>query len=537
MLSRRKFFRSSVLAATTTSVGFPHLARSADQLQATPGQKPRRIIHLVADGMSMGTLTCADHFSQLVRGRGLTWLELCKRPGAQMAWMNMRSLNSLVTDSSAAASSWGCGTRVINGMVNQLGDETPLKTLYELFKEAGWKRALVSTAEITHATPAGFAACVNDREKGSIIAAQYLEREVDLLLGGGQKFFDAKYRKDKRDLLADFRRAGYVVMDSLTELEAAPANQRWLGTFDRSHLPFMLDQMHNPKTQAKVPTLPAMTRAALKWLEKEPRFILQVEGGRVDHGVHNNDAAAAMREQIAFDEALDLCVEFQKQEPDTLLVITTDHGNANLGLNGMGLEYGQSLWMFAKMQNVRSSFAEMLKPLKRRPAVEPEKTENAEELEKAREKAMTQAEKDREKARKKKEEENVATPTEIVEIIEAGTGYKLPYRKAELLALCLAKRGEAIYDMFKEDVCALGQAMANYLGIAFTGNAHTADYVPLMALGPGAERFRGFIQNTEVFYNYLALADIDFRNPDEPLITAGGPEARDVENTESYKYA
>ena len=87
----------------------------------------------------------------------------------------------------------------------------------------------------------------------------------------------------------------------------------------------------------------------------------------------------------------------------------------------------------------------------------------------------------------------------------------------------------------KEDVCALGQLMANYWGIGFTGNAHTADYVPVIALGPGSDRFRGFIQNTEVFYNYLAFANIDFRNPDEPLITAG-PDAHQVEDIASYSH-
>src|SRR4051812_13161080 len=171
MFSRRTFLRNSTVVAATGAVGFPHIAKSADQLHATLGQKPKHIIHLVADGMSMGTLTCADHLSNIVRGRGLTWMDLYKNPATVSAWMNMRSLNSLVTDSSAASSSWGSGTRIINGMVNQLGDETPLKAIYELFADAGWKRGLITTTEITHATPAGFAASINNRDKGADIAA------------------------------------------------------------------------------------------------------------------------------------------------------------------------------------------------------------------------------------------------------------------------------------------------------------------------------------------------------------------------------
>lgn len=522
------------MVAATGAVGFPHIAKSADKLHAIPGQKPRHIIQLVSDGMSMGTLTCADHLSQIVRGRGLTWMEMYKNPAAVAAWMNMRSLNSLVTDSSAASSSWGCGTRIINGMVNMMGDETPLKTLYELFGDAGWKRGLVTTTEITHATPAGFAACINSRDKAPAIAAQYLERKVDVLLGGGAKFFDPKKRKDKRDLLEDFRAAGYHVMDTRAQLTGAPIDKRWLGTFAQSHLPYTVDHKHMAKHQEKVPTLAEMTEAALKWLEHAPHFILQVEGGRVDHGCHNCDAAGALYDQIAFDEALEICLDFQKRVPDTLLVITTDHGNANLGLNGMGTGYGQSTWLFRNLVHAKASFAEMLKKLKRNPEDEAKISETDEEK-KEREKKMSKEEKAAADKKKKIEDEDVATPTEIIDIIAAGTGYKVPTEKAELLIPHLAKRGKAMYDLMKDDVCALGQLMGNYWGIGWTGNAHTADYVPVVALGPGAERFRGYIQNTEVFYNYLAFANIDFRNPDEPLITAGR-DAHEVENTAEYKY-
>ena len=177
----------------------------------------------------------------------------------------------------------------------------------------------------------------------------------------------------------------------------------------------------------------------------------------------------------------------------------------------------------------------MLKALRRNPPDDGKIVETEDEK-KEREKKMSKEEKAAADKKKKIEDEDVATPTEIIDIIAAGTGYKVPYEKAELLVPHLAKRGKAMYDVMKEDVCALGQLMANYWGVGFTSNAHTADYVPLVARGPGAEKFKGFIQNTEVFYNYLSLANIAFRNPDEPLITAG-PDAQDVENVASYKHA
>ena len=556
MITRRSFLRNSSVLAATSAISFPHAGQSAEYRFTKRGPKPRKIIMLVADGMSMGTLTCADHLSRLLRGRGLTWMQLCGQPTVHHGWMNMRSLNSLVTDSSAASSSWGSGSRIINGVVNQLGNGTDLKPLYELFAQAGWKRGLVTTTEITHATPAGFAANAESREHATRIAVQYLERKVDVLLGGGSKFFDPKERKDKRDLLADFKTQGYAVMKTLPELQAAPTDRRWLGLFDKSHLPFTVDHKHDAKKLASVPTLPAMTAAALKWLAREPRFILQVEGGRVDHGCHNCDAAAALYDLITFDEALDVCLEFQKRAPDTLLVMTTDHGNANLGLNGMGSAYGQSSWLFHNLLKVKKSFPEMLTLMRKSEKAKPDEYEaklakaiaanphahptDKEEVPDSIKDPEKDQKEDEEKKDKPKEKEImiVKSTKEIMDVIRENTGYKISEKRAEMLAPFLAKKGDALYDVMKSDVCGFGQAMANHLGISFTGNAHTADYVPVVAKGPGAERFAGFIQNTDIFYHFLALAKIDYRNPTEPLIDEPSLlQAQHVERIEEYKLA
>ena len=156
MISRRAFLRTTPIAAAG-GVSFPHVAQSAERLRGKTGLRPKHIIHMVADGMSAGTLTCGDLLSRYLRNRGLSWMNMYKDQQVHTGLMNMRSLNSLVTDSSAASSSWGCGTRIINGAVNQMGDGRDLETLYQLFGQAGWKRGLVTTTEITHATPAGFA--------------------------------------------------------------------------------------------------------------------------------------------------------------------------------------------------------------------------------------------------------------------------------------------------------------------------------------------------------------------------------------------
>ena len=482
--SRRNFFkRSGLLAASATA--FPAVVHAAETATAP---HPRHVIHLVADGLSSGTLTLGDYLSRLTRQRGLTWFAVAQRPETHFAWVNMRSLNSFVTDSSAASSSWGSGSRVVNGVLNQLPDGRNLHTLYELLGAAGWQRGLVTTTEITHATPAGFATSCSSRGSADDIAAQYLTRQVEVLLGGGRQFFDPKKRKDKRDLFAAYRTAGYTLMSKASELNGAPLDTRWLGTFASSHLPYTLDQRESKELLNTVPTLAQMTTQALRKLARADHFILQVEGGRVDHGAHNNDIVAAVHDLVAFDEAVDVCLEFQQREPRTLIVMTTDHGTANPGLNGSGSGYKDSPTLFTNGLRVRRSFENLEADLKK-----------------------------------------ATTAFDVQKLLLAATGYRVPDAKAALLLKIREKKAEVMYEQVNSLSCQLGQLMGNYLGVGFTSGSHTADYVPLLATGPGAAGLHGYRQNVDIFRHYLDLAGVDFRNPEAALLAESRPTADDAE--------
>jgi alkaline phosphatase len=535
MISRRAFFtRTAVLSGG--AVSFPFIGRAAEA-SLSAGQKPARIIHMVADGMSMGTLTGADYLSQHLRNKGLTWLRVSRESSSHLGLVNMRSLNSMVTDSSAASSSWGSGSRVKNGALNCLPDGRKLKTLCGLFGEIGWKRGLVTTTEITHATPAGFATCVPSRGSTDLISAQYLDGKIDVLLGGGRKLFNAAGRSDKRFLRGEFSQAGYEVMDTAAELSAASVDRRWLGLFSDSHLPFSIDQRSNARFQTHVPTLAFMTRRALDWLERHDHFILQVEGGRVDHAAHNCDAPAALGEMIAFDEAIDVVVAFQKEHPDTLVVITTDHGNGNMGVNGAGNEYEQSFPMFKRIAGVKCSFPEILWRLRRKPA---ESTAIVADVTNSKVGTLTNslatvaATNQTATAAAKKAKDYVPGIKEIQDILADAVGYTVSDRRAQWFQNYLAKKGDSVYELMNSDVVQLGQLLGNHIAVGWTGNVHTADFVTLTALGPGSGRFSGFIQNVDVFRHYTQLAGIDFKNPESPLIAENGWSSKRVENLDEY---
>jgi alkaline phosphatase len=450
--------------------------------------RPRNIIWMVTDGMSPGVLPMAEQFSLRARDKGTIWHALGRRPEASHALMDMASLESLVTDSSSASSSWGSGSRILNAWINMLPDGTRLTPIAVLARDQKKRIGLVTTTTVTHATPAGFVAVSKSRDDESGIALQYMNA-CDVVLGGGSKFFSAALRKDKRDVLADFANAGFAVVGNRDELRQAKGD-RLLGLFNNSHLPYTLDQKNDEKLRATVPTLAEMTEIALERLaSSRAGFLLQIEGGRVDHAAHNNDAAALLWEQLAFDDALGVVLRFAEKHPDTLLVLTTDHGNANPGLNGTGSEYVDSNASFERLLDARNSYTVVTPRL----GVNADYTMNADGTASPRPKPSADHVKD---------------------TIRAAFGFVPSAEETEWLrTIAASAKGVGISRQLDKMVGVLGQVLGNHTGVGWTGTSHTSDYTMLLALGPGSRRFHGFMKNTDAFPILCDLMDIRYRNP------------------------
>jgi alkaline phosphatase len=336
------------------------------------------------------------------------------------------------------------------------------------------------------------AACTASRDYADEIAAQYLDRRIDLLMGGGRKFYTADKRKDKRDLLADYRAAGYAVLQTPEDLRSLGSSSRVLGVFSDSHIPYLVDQVGGVVKPAPTPSLAAMTRAALAQFQRDDNFILQVEGGKVDHGCHSMDIAAAVRELISFDEAIDVALQFQAEHPDTVIVMTTDHATGNPGLNGMGSGYRDSGKLFANIAKIKCSIGEIAKTMKKGKTVE-----------------------------------------EMAARLKEVTGYEPSSKKLEMLKPFLDDKGVALYDVYKSENAGLSQVLSNYTGVSFTSGNHTSDLIPIVACGPGSEAFQGLVQGPDIFFRYTEFAGIRFKNPQEALVNlaeaSGG-----TENVEEY---
>lgn len=456
-IARRDWLKAAALGGAASVIA---RAEATAEPVGASGKKVRGVVFMVSDGMSPGVLTLAEAYSQRTRQCGTEWWSLFNNRKATRGLMDNASANSLVTDSAAASTAWGGGQRVNNGAINYTPDGKQLKSIAEILKAKGALVGLVSTATITHATPAGFAASVTVRKDEDAIASQYLGR-VDVILGGGSGHFSAADREDKRDLFSEFTKAGYGLAATRDSLLAS-RDEKLLGTFTRGHLPFSIDRDHDEKLAAQVPTLTEMAEAALtRFLASDKPFLLQIEGARVDHAAHLNDIGGLLGDQLAFDDAIARMIVLVGNREDILIVVTSDHGNSNPGLNGIGEGYEKSNECFAKISGLKASHEKLLAEW------------NAQQGKEA---------------------------SLVTAMIEKYLGLTLKPEEADALLEVVAKHPIIEWnEQMKKPEGLLGQFVGNHTGIGWTGTTHTSDPTLISAIGPQSDRFSGIVKNTEIF--------------------------------------
>ena len=211
------------------------------------------------------------------------------------------------------------GMKVSNGTISQAPDGKPYETLLEYYKRYGMSTGLVSTAHLTHATPAAFGAHEESRGNYEEIAADFLEEtQPEVLLGGGGYGLTTAAAAD----------AGYTVVTTAAELQTAVDvdAQRISGQFGTGHLPYVLAESPDPIRTEEYPSLPEMTEAALSILEQDPDgFFLMVEAGRIDHASHANDLEKMIGETIELHETVEAIAAWAADRDDTTIIVTADH--------------------------------------------------------------------------------------------------------------------------------------------------------------------------------------------------------------------
>ncbi len=414
-------------------------------------ERPHNIILFISDGCGPASFTFARGYAQEVLGR-----EVLTTDSLLVGSIRTRSTDSRVTDSAAGATAFACGVKTYNGAIAVDTARQRLATVLEAAEARGMATGLVVTSTITHATPAAFSAHVSSRSMEPEIAAQQLEQGIEVLFGGGRSLFlpetQGGRRKDGRNLLEEARERGYTVLSGRADFDG-PLQTPVLGLFSDGHMAYELD-----RDPARQPSLAEMTRKAITLLKDRPEgFFLMVEGSRIDHAAHVNDAAGHLHDILAFEDAVTVALDFARQDGQTLLLSTSDHETGGLSL-GRNLD-GAAIyaWKPSVLEPVKHSY------------------------------------------------EHLAT------LLEAGMKPDALFSEeygiddataAEQDRLRMAQNTKDVGMAMR----VISEAIARRAFIGWTTNGHTGVDVNLYAFGPGAKRFSGNHDNTfigRMLFDYL----------------------------------
>ena len=457
-------------------------ARVTWEVFGTPAPKAKNVILFIGDGLSVAHRTAARVLSKgITQGRYGGDLAIDDMP--HMALVSTSGTDSLVTDSANSASAYTTGHK---SCVNALGvycarnksnlDHPKVETIAELVKRLrGMSVGVVTNTEIEDATPAAMVTHNRLRADFNNIVKDFFATQPEVILGGGTPNFLAKStagskRTDEDDYLKKFGDAGYALVTTNTELKAAKGANKLLGLFNTSNIDGALDRFFLKKgSVAKFPDQPDLTdqvRAALDLLSRNDKgFVLMVESGRIDKYSHSLDWERAVYDTIMLDNAVKVAKEFAADRNDTLIVVVPDHAHGVAIVGTYDDEKGGEMRSRLGVYNL-SQFPNYPAP-------------NADGY-----------------------PDKVDVSRRLAFVFSAypdSCDNGRPYLEGENVpAVEGTTKGSYVAN---EKNCAAPGAVRRAGNLPFNMNAgvHAADDVILTAMGPGAEQFRGRIENTRVF--------------------------------------
>ena len=288
-----------------------------------PSRVPTRIILLIGDGMGIG---------QISGGAFATGEPLAMFSMPEMGFYTTHEHEFVTTDSAAAASAMASGVKTHFGAIGvtpgtERADEGDsdhqLRTVVDVARDNGWRTGLIATTSVVDATPAAFAAHRASRSSKNEIALDLRHSGVDILMGGGSKWFEA--RPDKQNLLSQMSSAGYSIARTATGL-------RRITSGGKTRVVALFDEEEMPQAGVREMELPEMTEQALAILDNaDPDgFFLMVEGSQIDRMSHDLDGPATVAEVRDFDAAVQVALDYARDRDDTLVVVTADHETGGL---------------------------------------------------------------------------------------------------------------------------------------------------------------------------------------------------------------
>lgn len=437
---------------------------------------PKYVFYFIGDGMGPGqTMTTANYYRMALGDTaGLPMMSLPVN-----SYVTTHSYSSPVTDSAAAGTALSTGHKTRNGMIGMSADTTVVYSVAKKFHDAGYGVGIITTTAADDATPSSFYAHVPNRNMFYEIGRQAGESGYEVIGGASLRGTNG----GNNDLMSYIESCGVEVVKGIEAMRKSDSRRVLLLPdvyVDNNDIGYAVDSI------AGALTLEQMTSATIDHLMKHTPegFFIMAEGGSIDHACHSNDGGTAIRETIAFNEAISRAIDFYKERPDeTLIVITADHetGGMTVGNGHTGYNYYPQYLVPQKAS--KSSFSRYCDKLTH------DKTPITWE-----------------------EMKQVLTDTfgfYTVVPISDGDDKRLQqaFRKAFIEGS--DERTESLYSNIGSFSNEVFDMLNRIAGVGWISGSHSGNYVPLFAIGVGSELFMGQNDNTRVPVKILKAAQLD----------------------------
>ena len=441
-------------------------------------KQPKYVFYFIGDGMGTTHVNATETYLAALEGRiGTAPLRFASFP--QSAYITTYSGSNGVTDSAAAGTALATGEKTYNGAIGVALDTTAVNSIAEKAKRAGAFVGVGTSVTIDHATPAAFYAHQKYRQMTREIAQDLIKANFDFY--AGSDFTDREKKNSEGfNIYQQVQHAGYTLARGFEDykkhkrdnkvvlLQSEKASAHAAGS-----LPYAIDNTNGELTLTQI------TRAGIDFLlaksqskkTKNEGFFLMVEGGKIDFAAHANDAAACLREIIDFDDAIKVAYQFYEKHPDeTLIVVTADHETGGLVLGRAHYQQHAEVLQYQKMsaEKYTGHLAELRKNLGDNYNWESVKADlkrnwgfwDQVQLDERQEKRLQKA----------------------FEDIQKG----------------IAEDSRSLYATESALAATAKVIMSECAYIGWGLGTHTNSYVPLFAVGAGAEAFHGRMDNTDI---------------------------------------
>lgn len=503
----------NVMAADTS-------AEAADAASGTDGTSsetsaPKYIFMFIGDGMSYPQIQSTNYYLSAVNDDGdeiLTSqdnLNMFSFPVAGSA--QTYDSTSFCPDSASTATSISTGHKTYSGTINMDEKmETSYETIAEKLKDQlGYKVGILSSVNLNHATPAAFYAHQASRNNYYEIGEEMIASEFDYFAGGALKKPTGN-EDDKKDLYELAEEAGYKVVKTQAEAEALTADSGKAIVIDENLADD--DAMSYDMDLAEGAwSLADYVEKGIEVLDNDNGFFMMVEGGKIDWACHANDAAAAITDTIALDNAVEKAVEFYNEHPEeTLILVTGDHETGGLTIGFAGTDYDTFLTNLTSQQISYAKFDSDYVS-----AYKENKTDFDTVMKDVTELFGLQAPAGGEEAEIQMDSKDQHPESENTGALVM-TEYEYEKLKAAYEETMTRTEEDEIgqeeyilYGSYEPLTVTITHILNNKSGISFSSYAHTGLPVEVFAMGAGQDEFGGYYDNTDIFNKVASLTGVN----------------------------